>query len=422
MNVLYTIFVSLLIFVMKIGAFFSYKMKRGLAGRRQSCKIVQEKISPHDRVIWMHAASLGEYEQGLPVLEQLKEHFPDHKVLITFFSPSGYENVMRRKPVADAVCYLPFDRQLWAENFVKLFHTDIFFTVKYDYWYHILAEIKKQGARMYVVSAYFYETQIFFKPYGKWFVKQLMKDIDWFFHQTKQSTALAKGLGLEHSSTAGDTRFDRVKKRLSADNFLPCIEAFKEDKKTLVFGSAWQTEERLAEIIAKKHKDVKIIIAPHDLARVSQLKEVFPQALLYSEISEEKIAATHPQVLIVDSVGQLSRLYAYADLAVVGGGFHSAGLHNILEAAVFSIPVIFGNQYRKNPEADALIASKGGKAFEDEFYASQYIDELLKFPEMMSSMGAKAGEFVQAQPNSTQIIMEKILRDFSLSRDPQKLS
>lgn len=422
MRALYNIFIRLLIFVMKIGAFFNYKMKRGLAGRRQSCGIVAGKISPEDRVIWMHAASLGEYEQGLPVLESLKKQFPDHKVLVSFFSPSGYENVMRRKQVADVLCYLPFDRQVWAESFVNLFRTDIFFTVKYDYWYNFLAEIKKQGAKTYVVSAFFYESQIFFKPYGKWFVKQLKKDIGWFFHQTKESTALAKGLGLKNSSTAGDTRFDRVRERLKEDNSLPYIEAFKDGKKTFVFGSSWQTEERLAEILAKKHKEVKIIIAPHDLGRIPQLREIFPDAALYSEITTEKLQALNPQVLIIDSVGKLSRLYSYADLAVVGGGFHSAGLHNILEAAVFGVPVIFGDQYRKNPEADALIAAKGAKSFEDEFYASQYIDELLKFPEMISTMGAKAAEFVQAQPNSTDIIMEKILKDFQRSPEEKSLS
>jgi len=396
---------------MKIGAPFNYKLKRGLAGRRQSCSNIEDHISKNDKVIWMHASSLGEYEQGLPVLEKLKENFPQHKILITFFSPSGYENVMKKKHIADVICYLPFDRKAWVKEFVSHFRTEIFFTVKYDYWYHFLDEIKKSGARIYVVSAYFYESQVFFKPYGSWFVKQLKKNVDWFFHQTKQSTALAKGIGLSNSSTSGDTRFDRVKKNLLSDNFLPLIKEFKENKTTIVFGSSWNAEERLAEIIAKKHKEIKIIIAPHDLKRVSSLEELFPQAVLYSALEVSQTPNFHSQVLIIDSIGKLSRLYSYADLAVVGGGFHNAGLHNILEAAVFGIPVIFGNHYKKNPEADNLILSKGGKSFEDEFYASKYIDELLKNPEILKSMGEKAGEFVQSQPNSAEIVLKKILSE-----------
>ena len=394
---------------MKIGSLFNYKLKRGLAGRRQSCKNVETKFSKNDKVIWMHAASLGEYEQGLPVLEKLKENYPEHKILITFFSPSGYENVIKKKHIADAICYLPFDKKVWIDEFISNFQTEIFFTVKYDFWYNLLDEIKKSGAKTFVVSAYFYETQVFFKPYGNWFVKQLQKNIDWFFHQTKHSTALAKSIGLKNSITSGDTRFDRVKTKLSEDNSLPFIDEFKEGKTTIVFGSSWQSEERLAEIISNKHNDLKIIIAPHDLKRVEHLQEIFTEAILYSELSSNPKLAINNEVLIVDSIGKLSRLYSYADLAVVGGGFHTAGLHNILEAAVFGIPVIFGNQYKKNPEADDLIFHKGGKSFEDEFFASKYIFELLKNPEILKKMGENAGEFVRSQPNSTEIILKKIL-------------
>lgn len=394
---------------MKIGALFNYKLKRGLAGRRQSCKNVQTQFSKTDKVIWMHAASLGEYEQGLPVLEKLKQNFPQHKILITFFSPSGYENVVKKKHIADAICYLPFDKKVWIDEFISNFQTEIFFTVKYDFWYNLLDEIKKTGAKTFVVSAYFYETQVFFKPYGNWFVKQLQKNIDWFFHQTKHSCVLAKSIGLKNSITSGDTRFDRVKTKLSEDNSLPFINEFKEGKTTIVFGSSWQSEERLAEIISKKHNDLKIIIAPHDLKRVEHLQEIFTEAILYSDLLNNSQLAINNEVLIIDSIGKLSRLYSYADLAVIGGGFHAAGLHNILEAAVFGIPVIFGNQYKKNPEADDLIFHKGGKSFEDEFYASKYIFELLKNPEILQKMGKNAGEFVRSQPNATEIIVNKIV-------------
>ena len=289
MKFFYNIFVSLLISGMKIGAIFNYKLKKGLAGRRQSCDIVKSSISRDDKVIWMHAASLGEYEQGLPVLEKLKEKFPSHKILITFFSPSGYENVIHKDHIADAVCYLPFDTEKWVKEFTSNFTTDIFITVKYEYWYNLLADLKQKGAKIYVVSALFYETQVFFKAYGKWFVGQLKQNVDWFFHQTRHSTALAKSIGLKNSSTAGDTRFDRVKKLRERDNTVDYIEDFKQGKKTVVFGSSWESEERLAEIVASKNRSVKLIIAPHDLKRVEHLKNIFPNAVLYSTVFNAQI-------------------------------------------------------------------------------------------------------------------------------------
>ena len=410
MKFFYNIFVNLLIAAMKIGAFFNYKLKKGLAGRRPSCKKVKSAFSPTDRVIWMHAASLGEYEQGLPVLEKLKENFPEHKILITFFSPSGYENVIKKKHIADVICYLPFDRKKEVKEFVSTFNTEIFFTVKYDYWYNLLNELRNQGTKIYVVSALFYETQVFFKPYGNWFVSQLKKNIDWFFHQTKHSTALAKSIGLKNSSTAGDTRFDRVKKLKSQDNFVEFIEEFKQNQKAIIFGSSWETEERLAEIISKKNQKVKLIIAPHDLKRVDNLKKIFPEAILYSEVKNTEISTIlNSQILIIDSIGLLSKLYSYGDIAIVGGGFHSKGLHNILEAATFGRPVLFGNQYMKNPEADEIIAQNGGEAFEDEYFAAPFILNLLKDEENLKKMGFNAKNFVDSQPNSTEIILKKML-------------
>ncbi len=397
-----------MIFGFKIGAAFNYKLKRGLAGRRQSCERVKEKFSKNDKVIWMHAASLGEYEQGLPVLEKLKEKHPQHKILITFFSPSGYENVVKKNHIADVVCYLPFDLNKWISEFASNFQTDIFFTVKYDYWYNLLDFLKKNGAKTYVISALFYEKQIFFKVYGSWFTEQLKKNIDWFFHQTKNSSALAKTIGLMQSSTAGDTRFDRVKQLRERDNFVDFIDEYKNGQKTVVFGSSWEAEERIAQILAKK-SDLKIIIAPHDLKRVEILHQLFPSALLYSELQTAKpLNHSATQILIVDCIGLLSKLYSYADLAVIGGGFHSAGLHNILEAATFGIPVFFGNHYRKNPEADALIAEKGAKSFDDEFLAGNELLGLMKTPEIIKEMGKNAAHFVNSQPNSTEIILKKM--------------
>ncbi|MBF8457683.1 3-deoxy-D-manno-octulosonic acid transferase [Kaistella sp. G5-32] len=407
----YNLFIRLLISAMKIGAIFNYKLKKGLAGRRQSCDIVKSKISQDDKVIWMHAASLGEYEQGLPVLEKLKIKFPGHKILITFFSPSGYDNVIKKNTIADAICFLPFDTEDWVKEFTSNFKTEIFFTVKYDYWYHLLENLKNQGAKIFVVSALFYETQIFFKAYGSWFVNQLKKNVDWFFHQTQHSTALAKGIGLKNSSTSGDTRFDRVKQLRDGDNLVKYIEEFKQNKTTLIFGSSWESEERLAEIIASKNKEVKLIIAPHDLKRVERLQNIFPNAILYSQHENTpELKYMSSQVLIIDCIGLLSKIYSYGNLAIVGGGFHSKGLHNILEAATFGIPVFFGNQYTKNPEADELIARNGGKSFEDEFFAAPYILGLLNDQTSLVKMGNNARNFIEEQPVSSEIILDQILK------------
>lgn len=409
MQGLYNFSIYLLVLGMKIAGAFSYKVKRGLAGRRQSCNSVKSKLTPADCVIWMHAASLGEYEQGLPVLERLKMQYPDHKILITFFSPSGYENVIKKKHPADVVCYLPFDREKWILEFTSNFTTSIFFTVKYDYWYNLLAVLKRSDARVYVVSAFFYEKQAFFKLYGKWFQSQLRQHVDWFFHQNKNSAALAKTIGLNQSSTSGDTRFDRVKKLKKQDADVPFVSEFINGRESVVIGSSWEAEERIAQMLSRK-KDLKIIIAPHDLKRVSQLQTIFPKALLYSQM--EHLSVRHnAQVLIIDSIGLLSKLYSYATFALVGGGFHTAGLHNILEAAVYGKPVFFGNHYRKNPEADALVRLNGGKALEDEFYAANYLLKLLENPELLMEMGKNAGDFVASQPVATDIVMRKITAD-----------
>ncbi|WP_209388783.1 3-deoxy-D-manno-octulosonic acid transferase [Chryseobacterium sp. RR2-3-20] len=410
MSFLYTIFVYLLTFGMKVLSLFHDKTKKGVEGRKQSLDIVKSTFSPSDKVLWMHAASLGEYEQGLPVLEKLKENFPSHKVLVTFFSPSGYENVIKKKHAADAICYLPFDQKRTVKEFVSQFNCEIFFTVKYDYWYHLLAELKSNKVKVFVISALFYENQAFFKTYGKWFVNQLKKNITWFFHQTHTSYVLAKSIGLLNSSVSGDTRFDRVKQLRERDNYVEYIEEFIGDKKTVVFGSSWGAEEKIAKMVHENNSKNKIIIAPHDLKRVEFLKNIFPEALLYSELkNSENINLYEAEILVINSIGLLSKLYSYADVAVVGGGFHDAGLHNILEAATFGVPVIFGNQYKKNPEADGLIAAKGAKSFDEEKSAANFVLKLLKDEKLLAEMSLNAENFVMQQPNSTALIIKKIL-------------
>ena len=408
MKLLYNISIFHLELAFKVLSWFNDKIKRGLEGRKQSLEIVKSKISKDDKVIWMHAASLGEYEQGLPVLEKLKEKYPNHKVLVTFFSPSGYENVVKKNK-EDVLCYLPFDKKSTISEFVKAVHPEIFFTVKYDFWYHLLDELKKQNAKVFVISALFYENQVYFKPQGKWFVRELKKNVDWIFHQTEKSLSLALKVGLNKGSVSGDTRFDRVKQIKNRDNFVEYISEFKGNNQLIVFGSSWEAEERIAKILSEKLKNFKIIIASHDLKRVEHLKQIFPKAILYSELEQSQISNLKSQILIIDSIGLLSKLYSYADIAIVGGGFHDKGLHNILEAATFGIPVIFGNQYKKNPEADELIAQNGGKSFAKEELASDFVLELTQNSNLLKEMSQNAEDFVHNQPNSSEIILKKIL-------------
>ena len=408
MKLLYNISIFHLELAFKVLSWFNDKIKRGLEGRKQSLEIVKSKISKDDKVIWMHAASLGEYEQGLPVLEKLKEKYPNHKVLVTFFSPSGYENVVKKNK-EDVLCYLPFDKKSTISEFVKAVNPEIFFTVKYDFWYHLLDELKKQNAKVFVISALFYENQVYFKPQGKWFVRELKKNVDWIFHQTEKSLSLALKVGLSKGSVSGDTRFDRVKQIKNRDNLVEYISEFKGNNQLIVFGSSWEAEERIAKILSEKLKNFKIIIAPHDLKRVEHLKQIFPKAILYSELEQSQISNLKSQILIIDSIGLLSKLYSYADIAIVGGGFHDKGLHNILEAATFGVPVIFGNQYKKNPEADALIAQNGGKSFAQVELAADFVLELSKNSNLLQEMSENAGNFVHSQPNSSEIILEKIL-------------
>ena len=407
MKTLYNISIFHLELAFKVLSWFNDKIKRGLEGRKKSLEIVKSNISKDDKVMWMHAASLGEYEQGLPVLEKLKEKYPNHKVLITFFSPSGYENVVKKNK-EDILCYLPFDKKSTISEFVKAVHPEIFFTVKYDFWYHLLDELKKINAKVFVISALFYENQVYFKPQGKWFVNELKKNVDWIFHQTEKSLSLAQKVGLTKGSVSGDTRFDRVKQIKNRDNFVEFISEFKADKRLLVFGSSWEAEEKMAQILSQKLENFKILIAPHDLKRVQNLKQIFPKAILYSEL-KSNYQLPNTNILIIDCIGLLSKLYSYADVAIVGGGFHDKGLHNILEAATFGVPVIFGNQYKKNPEADALIAQNGGKSFAQVELAADFVLELSKNSNLLQEMSENAGNFVHSQPNSSEIILRKIL-------------
>ncbi|MBF5027706.1 3-deoxy-D-manno-octulosonic acid transferase [Planobacterium oryzisoli] len=414
MKFIYNLAIQALRLFFRLGAFFQFKLKRGLAGRRQSYVKVREAFTLKDKVIWMHAASLGEYEQGLPVLKKLAQTFSDHKILITFFSPSGYDNVVRRDRLADVVCYLPFDTTREIKDFVSCFNTVLFISVKYEFWYNLLSELAKKSVPVYVISSYFYERQIFFKPYGNWFRKQLKENVSWFFHQNKHSYALARTIGLSQSSIAGDTRFDRVRERASVAVVPDFVSSFATELPVIIFGSSWEAEEEVGEMLLQTKTPCKLIIAPHDLRRVDRIYAKFPNALLFSQakyLNKDKLERA--EVLVVDNIGYLSTLYAGAQIAVVGGGFHSQGLHNILEAAVFGIPTLFGNKYTKNPEADALIKQGGGQSFETTQKLASYIKMLLKDSKKREEISKNAHTFIESQPEATKRIVEHIIARYN---------
>ncbi|OPC02188.1 3-deoxy-D-manno-octulosonic acid transferase [Elizabethkingia ursingii] len=406
---LYDISISLMAFGMKIASLFNEKVKKGVVGRRDSLKNVQQAFAKDDKVIWMHAASLGEYEQGLPVLERLKILYPDYKILVSFFSPSGYENVVKKKHIVDAICYLPFDKKNTIQQFVNSFQTALFFTVKYDFWYRLLEVLNQKNIPVYVVSALFYEKQKFFTSGGRFFVEQLLKNVNIFFHQTEHSLELAESIGLTNSMYTGDTRYDRVKQNVKNFTEVPLIQNFIQNKPVLVIGSSWEAEENLVEKFINENSDTKIILAPHDLKRVPQIKQRFgDKAILYSKLENNQSSVINHQLLIIDNIGMLSRLYHYADVAVVGGGFHTSGLHNILEAAAYAVPVIFGNQYKKNPEADALIEASAAKSFSDENAAVAFLLQLFRDEDKRKSMASLAGKFIADQPDAATIILNNI--------------
>lgn len=272
MRLLYSIFIGLMKAGFFLGQFFNEKISLGYHGRKQSLKTVRKAFAPDDKVIWMHAASLGEYEQGLPVLEELKKSYPWHKILVTFFSPSGYENVVKKSHPANVIAYLPYDTGKEIQEFVSTFQPEIFFTVKYDYWYNLLSILKEKNTKIFSVSANFYPEQIFFKPYGRWFSKRLSSEVDYFFHQTETSLQLAKSVGITNGMVSGDTRFDRVRQFLTRDNEVVGIKAFKGENLLVVFGSAWEGEIEVAMELAKTEPSTKIIIAPHDLNLIPSLK------------------------------------------------------------------------------------------------------------------------------------------------------
>lgn len=382
-------------FHLRIIALFNEKIALGVRGRSRTFKQLKTHITASDKVIWAHCASLGEYEQGLPVFVGLKELYPDHKFVLSFFSPSGYEN-KKNAPIADVVVYLPLDTKRNAIRFLNAVHPNLVLFVKYEIWPNYLKQLKNRAIRTILISANFRKDQSYFKFMGKWMLAAL-KSFDHIFVQNKSSKKLLEDHGVTNVTTSGDTRFDRVSKQLRTDNKLDFIEHFKQDKLCVVAGSTWPEDEALlVDFINKSEVSIKYVIAPHNIKskQISELKAAIAKStVLYSEMNEQDLS--NFDVLILDTIGLLAKTYAYANIAYVGGAIGTTGLHNTLEAAVFGVPIIIGKNYEKFPEAKDMIDLGGLFAVSNQSDFNEVLLKLISGDTDLKSLGKKNYNYIK---------------------------
>ncbi|MEM0575032.1 3-deoxy-D-manno-octulosonic acid transferase [Flavobacterium polysaccharolyticum] len=396
-------------FLLKIVALFSPKMALFVKGRKDVFKTLEEKIQANDKSIWFHAASLGEYEQGLPVIEKIKEKFPSHKIIVTFFSPSGYE-VRKNNTVADCTVYLPLDTQKNAKQFIELTNPELVFFIKYEYWPNYLNELKKRNIKTYLISGILRENQAFFKWYGG-FYRKALNAFDFFFVQNESSKQLLQSLGHQNVLVSGDTRFDRVSAILEKDNTLDFIAEFKNNKITIVVGSSWpKDEEIIAQYINQySNENVKFIIAPHNIKaeQIAKLRDqITKPTVLFSE--KENQSLSNQQVFIIDTIGILTKIYSYADIAYVGGGFGNPGVHNILEPATFGIPIVIGPNYSHFAEATALVHQEGCITISKQTELNQTLNLLVQDIDKRHEKGQICQTFVKMNKGATRVILKNL--------------
>ena len=405
---LYNLILLLASQVVKLLALFSPKMKLFVDGRKEVFSILKSKINTTDKTIWFHAASLGEYEQGLPVIEKIKIQYPNHKIVVTFFSPSGYE-VRKNNTVADATVYLPLDTKSNAQKFIKAINPELVFFIKYEYWPNYLNELKKLEIKTYLISGIFREKQAFFKWYGG-FYRNALKTFDYFFVQNESAKNLIQSIGFNNVKISGDTRFDRVVSILERDNSLDFIQQFKNNKTTIVIGSSWPKDENLlVNYINNASDEIKFIIAPHNIKaeQISNLKsQITKTSVLFSEKST--IDLSNFNVFIIDTIGILTKIYSYADIAYVGGGFGNPGVHNILEPATFGVPIIIGPNYSHFAEATALVHQEGCISISNQNELNDAFNLLINNEDERNEKGHICSTFVQMNKGATDVILNRI--------------
>ena len=396
MDLIYNIGIHLTHFALKCGSIFNKKIKKGVVGRKKTFKILQKNITKGDETLWFHCASLGEYEQGLPVFKELREHYNKHKIILSFFSPSGYD-IRKNSPVADVVVYLPLDTKNNAKQFINIVNPELTVFVKYDIWPNFLNELKHRDLKAILISAVFRKNQSYFKFYGKQ-LKNALFAFEHIFTQNESSKKLLKSINYNQVTVSGDTRFDRVSSQLKLDNTLDFIENFKSEKLCVVAGSTWPEDEALLInfINSEVSKDVKFIIAPHNIksSQIKNIKEsINDRVVLFSE--KDKNQVLNAKVFIIDTIGILSKIYNYSDIAYIGGAMGNTGLHNTLEAAVFGVPIIVGSNHQKFPEAQAMIDNGGMFSVSNQQEFDVILKELIENKEKRSRSGNNNSDFIK---------------------------
>ncbi len=406
----YNIFLALYHTGVQIAALWNKKAALWVSGRKAQ-QLSTTKVEK--QTVWMHCASLGEFEQGRPVLEALKKAYPNCYIVLSFFSPSGYE-IRKNYSGADKVVYLPLDGPFRSKKFIETINPGLVLWVKYEYWYYYLNELKKRNTPVLLVSGIFRKEQSFFKWYGGLW-KKMLGSFEHLFVQNHASVELLKSIHAhENCTVTGDTRFDRVAD--IAAQWEPLSEAvsqFCEGHKVIVAGSTWEEDEEELIHYARVHPHIRFIFAPHEVSpeRIKDLKEEFKEGILFSELANRQMCTViHSNVLIIDNIGMLSRLYRYASIAYIGGGFNQSGIHNILEAAVYGKPIVFGPVYEKFAEARQLVELQGAFSIENALELEDLLNKLFSDERLLARTGEICSKYVQEHGGATQKIMDYIQR------------
>jgi len=394
MNALYNISIWIFSIAIHIASLFNPKAKQWIKGRKGIFRKIEKTLKNEQNIVWFHCASLGEFEQGKPIIEGYKQKHPTHKILLTFFSPSGFE-IRKNYKGADFIFYLPADTKKNAKKFINIVNPIKVIFIKYEFWFNYMAECKKQNIPFYSVSSIFRKEQSFFKY--DWFAKQL-NNVSHFFVQDNNSKELLQTIGFSNCTVAGDTRFDSVVSNTQKAVSIPLIETFSKNKTTIICGSTWPKDEAILAKYIKENPNYKYIIAPHEMHHISDLKKQ-TNALLFSKADSTNIR--NNTVLIIDSIGILSNIYKYGNLAYIGGGFGS-GIHNILEAVAYGLPVVFGPNYQKFKEANELIELEGAKEISNH---SELETTILSFIDFDSSISK---HYIKNNAGATDIIISSI--------------
>ncbi len=403
---MYNIIIYLYLFGVAIYSLFNKKVRKMWRGERAAIGLLREKVVSDAQYVWFHAASLGEFEQGRPLMEQMRREHPEFKILLTFFSPSGYE-VRKNYEGADIICYLPLDTPFNARRFLRTIRPVMAFFIKYEFWYNYLHILKHRNVPVYSVSSIFRPGQIFFRWYGRQY-SRVLKCFTHFFVQNEVSRELLHSIGIDQVTISGDTRFDRVLQIRDAAKELPLVEAFKDDHNVFVAGSSWPPDEDIFILYFNEHRNWKLVIAPHviDEDHLQQIiSKLNRKVVRYTQATEND--AREADVLIIDCFGLLSSIYRYGEVAYVGGGF-GVGIHNVLEAAVWGVPVIFGPNNQRFQEAQGLLASEGGFQIKDYDTFCQLMDRFDTDKAYLQTTGKKAGSFVAQHAGATATILKGI--------------